>query len=116
MTEEEKRASETFLKTMGEFYKGSDMIFKEFDEIRNNYLNGRDVWEDLRKFRSKRIGVFWLIYDIFHKEVELEDKLDGAGVEKEKRDKILEFKNRFSDLAEEIDLLVLEELGFLPTR
>lgn len=113
MTEEEKerKVPATLLKTVSEFYRESDMVFKEFDEIRGSYLKGRDVWEDLKKFRSKRVGVFWLIYDIFHKEVELEDKLDGAGVEKEKRDKILEFKNRFSDLAEEIDLLVLEELG-----
>ncbi len=52
-----------------------------------------------------------LIDSIFHKEVELEHKLDMMGVEKEKRDKILEFKERFSDLADEIDILVLGELG-----
>jgi len=111
MTEEEKRVPETFLKTVDGFYRESDMIFKEFDEIRDNYLNGRDIMEDLKEFRRKRPGFFTLIDDIFHKEVELEDKLDKSGIEKEKRDKLLEFKNRFSDLADEIDLLVLGELG-----
>lgn len=117
MTEEEKekekeeKVPEALLKTVNEFYKESDTVFKEFDAIRDNYLKGRDVMEDLKKFRSKMPGVFGLIYDIFHKEVELEDKLDKAGMEKEKRDKILEFKERFSDLADEIDLLVLGELG-----
>ncbi|MGB2841170.1 MAG: hypothetical protein WBC40_01630 [Halobacteriota archaeon] len=109
--EKERKVPATLLKTVSEFYREGDVVFKEFDAIRDSYLKGRDIKEDLKKFRSKRVGVFWLIYDIFHKEVELEDKLDGAGIEKEKRDKILEFKNRFSDLAEEIDILVLEELG-----
>ena len=67
--------------------------------------------EDIKEFRSKRPGIFMLIYDIFHKEVELEHKLDKARVQKEKRDKLVEFKNRFADLAEEIDLLVLSESG-----
>jgi hypothetical protein len=111
MTEKERKVPEALLKTVNEFYRESDMVFKEFDEIRDSYLKGRAIVEDLKKYRSKKVDIFWLIYDIFHKEVELEDKLDKAGVVKEKRDKILEFKNRFSDLAEEIDLLVLEELG-----
>ena len=109
--EEKEKVPEALLKKVNEFYKESDAVFKEFDAIRDNYLKGRDVMEDLKKFRSKRPGIFLLIDDIFHKEVELEDKLDKAGMEKEKRDKILEFKERFSDLADEIDLLVLGELG-----
>ncbi|MCW3134748.1 MAG: hypothetical protein N2V78_10515 [Methanophagales archaeon] len=113
MSEEEKeeRIPEAFLKTVSDFYKESDTVFKEFDAIRENYSKGEEIMEDLKGFRSKRPGIFGLIYDIFHKEVELEDKLDRAGIEKEKRDKILEFRERFSDLADEIDLLVLGELG-----
>jgi hypothetical protein len=109
--EKEEKVPEALLKTVSDFYKESDTVFKEFDAIRDNYLKGKDIMEDLKGFRSKRPGIFGLIYDIFHKVVELEDKLDRAGIEKEKKDKIREFKERFSDLADEIDLLVLGELG-----
>jgi hypothetical protein len=109
--EKEEKVPEALLKTVSDFYKESDMVFEEFDAIRDNYLKGKDIMEDLKAFRSKRPGFFGLIYDIFHKVVELEDKLDRAGIEKEEKDKILEFKERFSDLADEIDLLVLGELG-----
>ena len=114
MTEKEKeeeKVPESFLKAVDEFYKERDVIFKEFDAIRNNYIKGSDIMEDLKVFKSKRPGIFTLIDGIFHKEVEFEHKLDKTGVEKEKRDKILEFKERFSDLADEIDILVLGELG-----
>ncbi len=108
---EEEKVPESFLKAVDGFYKKREEIFKEFDAIRDNYLKGSDIMEDLKVFRSKRPGIFTLIDSIFHKEVELEHKLDMMGVEKEKRDKILEFKERFSDLADEIDILVLGELG-----
>lgn len=109
--EKEEKVPEALLKVVSDFYRNRDAVFKEFDAIRDNYSKGMDITEDLKGFRSKRPGAFGLIYDIFHKEVELEDKLDRGGIEKEKRDKLLEFKERFSDLADEIDLLVLEELG-----
>ena len=109
--EKEEKVPEAFLKIVNDFYKERDTIFKEFDAIRDNYLKGNDIMEDLKVFRSKRPGIFTLIDGIFHKEVELEYKLDKTGVEKEKRDKLREFKERFSDLADEIDILVLGELG-----
>jgi len=109
--EEEEEVPEGFLKAVDDFFKERDVIFKEFDAIRDNYLKGRDIMGDLKAFKSKRPGIFSLIDGIFHKEVELEHKLDKTGMEKEKRDKILEFRERFSDLADEIDILVLGELG-----
>ena len=51
-----------------------------------------------------------VIDDIFHKAVEVEDKLDQERVKEEEREVMREFKDRFSDLAEAIELLVLEEL------
>jgi len=108
---EEEKVPRTLLKAMDEFYKDSEAVFEEFDEILAMYSKGEDIRDDLKEFRSKKPAIFTLIYDIFHKEVELEDKLDKAGIEQEKRDKIAEFKNRFSDLADEMDLLILEELG-----
>ncbi|NQE04556.1 hypothetical protein C5S32_01680 [ANME-1 cluster archaeon GoMg1] len=108
---EEEKVPRTLLKAMGEFYRDRDAVFEEFDEIQAMYSKGEDIRDDLKEFRSKKPAIFTLIYDIFHKEVELEDKLDKAGIEQEKRDKIAEFKNRFSDLADEMDLLILEELG-----
>lgn len=108
---EEVEVSEAFLKTIDTFYKESDAIFKEFDAIRAKYSKGKNIMDSLREFRLKRASIFTLIDDIFHKEVELEDKLDRADIGKEKRKKIQEFKNRFADLAEEIDLYVLKEIG-----
>lgn len=108
---EEKKIPEMFLKTISDFYNDSDAIFKEFDEMRDKYMNGQDVMGDFKRFRSKRPSIFLLIYDIFYKEVELEEKLGKPEIEEAKRDKILEFKDRFSDLADEIDLFVLGESG-----
>ena len=108
---EEEKVPRTLLKAMDGFYRDSEAVFEEFDEILAMYSKGEDIRDDLKEFRSKKPAIFTLIYDIFHKEVELEDKLDKAGIEQEKRDKIAEFKNRFSDLADEMDLLILEELG-----
>jgi len=111
MMQKKKEVAKNILKTVSKFYKESDAIFKEFDEIRSNYLEGSDIMADLKRFRSKMPSVFALIDGIYHKEVELEDKLDRAGVKEEERAKLAEFKTRFSDLADEIDILVLEELG-----
>jgi hypothetical protein len=108
---EEVEVSEAFLKTIDTFYKDSDAIFNEFDTIRAKYSKGEDIMDALREFRVKRASIFMLIDDIFHKEVEFEDKLGRADIAKEKREKLQEFKDRFADLAEEIDLYVLKEIG-----
>ncbi|MEA2075313.1 MAG: hypothetical protein U9O85_06220 [Euryarchaeota archaeon] len=114
MTEEEKvkEASRIFLKTLDEFYKESGAIFNECDEILANYKKGGNITDDLSAFKAKRPGIFALIDDVYHKEADLEEKLDIAGTGEEIRDKIREFKDRFADLADEIDLFVLAELGF----
>jgi hypothetical protein len=114
MPEEEKvkEVSKIFLKTLDDFYKESDAIFNECNEILTNYKKGGDITDDLSAFKAKRQGIFALIDDIFHKEADLEEKLDIAGTGEETRDKIREFKDRFADLADEIDLFVLVELDF----
>lgn len=113
MTEEreEKEVSRVFLRTVDDFYKESDSIFADFDLIRERYLNGEDIMDALQEFRLKRASIFLLIDAIFHKVVDLEDRFERAVVAKEKRDKLQEFKNRFADLADEIDLFVMEEIG-----
>ena len=114
MPEEEKvkEVSRIFLKTLDEFYKESDAIFNECDAILANYKKGGNITDVLSAFKAKRPGIFTLIDDIYHKEADLEEKLDIAGTEEEIRDKIREFKDRFTDLADEIDLFVLAELNF----
>lgn len=114
MTEEEKvkEASKVFLKTLDSFYTESDAIFKECDAILANYKKGGNITDDLSAFKAKQPGIFALIDDIYHKEVDLEEKLDIARTAEEIRDKIREFKDRFADLADEIDLFVLAELDF----
>lgn len=108
---EEREVSDVFLKTIDEFCKDSDTIFSEFEAIRENAAKGADIMDLLREFKLKRASIFALIDAIFHKAVDLEDKLDKAAMAKEKRDKLLEFKKRFADLADDIDLLVLKEIG-----
>jgi hypothetical protein len=108
---EEVEVSGAFLKTIDTFYKERDAIFNEFDAIRAKYSKGENIIDALREFRLKRASIFTLIDDIFHKEVELEDKLARADIAKEKREKLQEFKDRFADLAEEIDFYVLKEIG-----
>lgn len=114
MPEEEKvkEVSRIFLKTLDDFYKESDAIFNECDAILTNYKKGKDITDDLSAFKAKRPAIFALIDDIYHKEVDLEEKLDIAGTREELRGKIREFKDRFADLADEIDLFVLAELDF----
>jgi hypothetical protein len=108
---EEKEVSAVFLRTVDEFYKESDAIFNEFDAIRAAYAKGEDIMDALREVQLNRASIFCLIDAIFHKEVEFEDKLERAGLAKEKLEKIREFKKRFADLADEIDLYVLKEIG-----
>ncbi|RJS80077.1 hypothetical protein CW713_07875 [Methanophagales archaeon] len=113
MTEEEEGVSALFLEMVDSFNRESERIFKQFDEIKSKYSEGVDIRADLEAFKSKNPRIFTLIDDIYHKEVELTDKLDKGEVEQEKRAKLLEFKVRFADLADEIDFLVLEEIGVL---
>jgi hypothetical protein len=108
---EDKEVSAIFLRTVDEFYKESDAIFNEFDAIHDAYEKGEDIMGDLRAFQLKRASIFLLIDAIFHKTVEFEDKLERAALAKEKRDKIREFEKRFADLADDIDLYVMKEIG-----
>ena len=110
MTEEMDKVPRSFLKALGDFNRERELIFKEFDEIQDKYTKGEDIVEDLKQFKSKRPGIFVVIDDLFHKSVEVEHKLDKERVKEEEREVMREFKDRFSDLAEAIDLLVLEEL------
>ncbi|KAF5433175.1 hypothetical protein C5S39_02000 [Candidatus Methanophagaceae archaeon] len=111
--EEEKKVSGGFLGTVDDFYRESDQIFEEFDAILSKHSNGEDIMADLKGVRSKRPRIFGLIDSIYHKEAELEDKLVRGKVKQEQREKMLEFKARFSALDEDIDLLVIEEIGLL---
>jgi len=111
MTEEVDKVPRNFLKALSDLNREREIVFKEFDEIQDKYSKGEDIVEDLKRFRSKRPDIFMLIDDIFHKAVEVEHKLDQERVKEEKREVMQAFKDRFSDLAEEIDLLVLSELG-----
>ena len=108
---EEKEVSAVFLRTVDEFYKDSDAIFNEFDAIRDAYAKGEDIMDALREVQLNRASIFCLIDAIFHKEVEFEDKLEKAGLAKKKLEKIREFKKRFADLADEINLYVIKEIG-----
>jgi hypothetical protein len=108
---EEKEVSEVFVKTLDTFYRDSEAIFKEFDAILARYKTGEDIVDALREFRIRRSSIFCFIDAIFHKTVELEDKLAKAAIGQEKQAKMHEFKARFGELAEEIDLYVLKEIG-----
>ena len=109
--ESEEKIPRAFITRVDDFNRESEAIFSEFEAIKEKYKRGEDVMADLKQFRSKRPGIFTLIDDLYHKEVEFEDKLERAQIDEDKRQKMLEFKQRFAELADEIDLLVLGELG-----
>ncbi len=108
---EEEAIPRAFIMRVEDFNKESESIFSEFEAIRAKYKRGEDITADLKQFRSKRPGIFALIDDLYHKEVDVEDKIERAHLEPEKVQKLFEFKERFAELADEIDLLVLHELG-----
>ena len=108
--ESEEKIPRAFIMRVDDFNRESEAIFSEFEAIKEKYKRGEDVMADLKRFRSKRPGIFTLIDDLYHKEVEFEDKLERAQIDEDKRQKMLEFKQRFAELADEIDLLVLGEL------
>jgi hypothetical protein len=118
MSEEEEGPyiSKVFLRTLDEFLAESDAIFAEWGEILAKHKQGEDVMGDLDKFKARRTRIFVLIDDIYHKEVDLADKLDAAGIGQDIRDKISEFKERFAALADEVDMFVLTEIGAASTR
>ena len=120
MTKEEKKAKgkeeeevpEGFIDAVNEFYESSDIIFKCFDDIYSSYLRGGDIREDLKGFINVKSNVFRLIYEILGGEEigeEIGEKLENKGITKEKRDKIVEFRERYSALANEVVLTRLEE-------
>lgn len=120
MTKEEKEAKgkeeeevpEGFVDAVNEFYESSDIIFKCFDDIYSDFLRGKDVREDLKSFMNVKKNVFALITDTRLREEKVKKWLETKGIEKEKSNKILEFKERYSDLEDEINALLFEYRGF----
>jgi len=106
--EEEGKVPEGFAEAVNEFYESADIIFKCFDEIYSDYLRGKDVREDLKEFRNKKARIFDLINDIFHREEQVKKSLDKANIEEEKKDKIVKFTQRYSDLSDDIKVVYLE--------
>jgi len=122
MTEEEKKAKvkqeeevpKGFIEAVNEFYDSSDIIFKCFDEIYRDYLHGKDIIEDLKEFRNKKARIFDLINDVFLREERVKKWLDNANIEDEKKDKIFEFAQRYSDLEDDILVAYFEiSSGFI---
>jgi len=114
MTEEEKEvkkeeAPEGFADAVNDFYESSDIIFKCFEGIYSDYLQGKDIREKLKGFRRTKPRIYWLLAWVYFSEKEVENWLDKAGIEKKKRDKIFLFGHHFSDLASEISSVDSEE-------
>ena len=69
MTKEEKKAKgkeeeevpEGFIDAVNEFYETSDIIFKCFDDIYNDYLQGKNIREELKGFRRTKPIIYWLL-------------------------------------------------------
>ncbi|MGC9444655.1 MAG: hypothetical protein ACP5E9_07010 [Candidatus Methanospirareceae archaeon] len=119
MVEEEEKElfiSKAFLGALDEFVRDSDAITAEWDAILARYKQGEDIMEDFRAIQIRKPSIFMLIDDIYHKEVELEEKLKVAQVSDEIRSQLQSFKERFAELADEIDLFVLAEIGLSKTK
>ncbi|HDS45903.1 MAG TPA: hypothetical protein ENN68_07430 [Methanomicrobia archaeon] len=114
--EKERFISKAFLGTLDEFVRDRDAITAEWNEILARYKQGEDVMEDFRAIQIKKPSIFMLIDDIYHKEIELEEKLKVAQVSDEIRSQLQAFKEQFAELADEIDLFVLAEIGLSKTK
>ncbi len=109
---EEGEVPEGFEEAVNEFYESSDLIFRCFDDIYSDYLRGKDVRGDLKAFMNLKRRDFSLIEDVLSTEERIKKWLAKTGIEKEKSDKLFEFKKRFSDLEFEIIASLLEDYGF----
>ncbi len=109
--EAEEEIPRAFITRVDDFNKDIEEIYREFEAIKAKYERGEDITADLKRFRSKRPGIFALIDDLYHKEVDVADKIERAHVDPDKIKKLYEFKEQFAELADEIDLIVLDELG-----
>ncbi len=119
MAEEEEKElfiSKVFLGTLDEFVRNRDAITAEWDAILARHKAGEDITEDLRAIQAEKPSIFVLIDDIYHKEVELEEKLTVAQARDEIRTQLQAFKERFAELADEIDMFVLTEIGLSKTK
>ena len=112
--EEERKVPEGVKEAIEEFHRASDTIFKCFDDIYSDYLRGKDVREELKGLRDVKSDLFHLIGFILSSEKEgIEKIIGGEGIMKGRRDKILEFKERYRDLEDEMDVVGYEEMGFI---
>lgn len=114
MAKEEKEGKgeevpEGFVEAVNEFYDLSDIIFKCFDDIYSDYLRGKDIQEDLKGLLNNKSHIFNLIRDILLAEEGIKEWFDKAKIEGNKRDKIFEFAQRYSDLRDEMVSLILKE-------
>jgi len=114
--EKERYISKAFLGTLNEFVRDRDAITAEWNAILARYKQGEDIMDDFRAIQVRKPSIFMLIDDIYHKEVELEEKLEVAQVSDETRAQLQAFKERFAELADEIDLFVLAEIGLSKTK
>lgn len=111
--EEEEEVPEDFVDAVNEFYNSADVIFKCFDDIYTDYLQGEDIRAKLKGFLRAKPSIYHLIDDTLSRS-SIEMWVDKAGVEKEKMDKIILFKKHFLDLADEIYFVSIEEeFGFI---
>lgn len=106
--EEEEEVPEGFVDAVNEFYNSADVIFKCFDDIYTDYLQGEDIRAKLKGFLRAKPSIYHLIDDTLSGS-SVEMWLDKVGVEKEKMDKIILFKKHFLDLADEIYFVSIEE-------
>lgn len=111
--EEEEEVPEDFVDAVNEFYNSADVIFKCFDDIYTDYLQGEDIRAKLKGFLRAKPSIYHLIDDTLSGS-SVEMWVDKVGVEKEKMDKIILFKKHFLDLADEIYFVSIEEeFGFI---
>jgi len=106
--EEEEEVPEGFVEAVNEFYDSADIIFKCFGDIYSDYLRGKDVRAELKCFSDTEPAIYHLLKDTLLEEESIE-WIDGEEIGKEKKEKIFEFKKRFSGLTREIIALNYEE-------
>ena len=105
--EKTEEVPEAFITDVNWFYGASETVFKYFDEIYNNYIRGNDVQENLKTF-LERNQLFDFFKIVFLQEKTFKEWIGKAEIQEEKRNKIFEFRDRYSALNTDLTLLILK--------
>jgi hypothetical protein len=117
MTEEDteektEEVPEAFISDVNRFCGTSDTVFVYFNEIYHDYVKGMDIQENLKTFLERtEFSNFFKV--VFLQGKTFKEWIDKAKIQEEKRDKMFDFRDRYSDFTDLTLLLLKNVLGII---